>query len=265
MGSAIRLSKGELTTDFEPLYQVPNDRVVILKSIILTNLTETTQTVSLKLAGAYVMRDKVLSAGESYQASVFDQVIVAQETVEGKASQAQAVDYYISGKLLLPQDIASETQWMQEQWDAWWAAHPEVYETVWNAWLASKTGEPDGEFYAEWKEWFDYIQGLSFDATDLVPWSAFRDHEADFSAHGDLANTYRLGKDAKGIFTTIEWYRQDGTLAKRSVLSGGNSPRYTNRTVTYYAPDGETVLAVVIYNQIYNEAGDWIKEVIANE
>ena len=265
MGSAIRLAKGELPTEFELLYQVPNDRVVVLKSIILTNLTDTAQTISLKLAGAYVMRDKILSAGESYQASVFDQVIVSGEVIEGKAGQPEAVDYYISGKLLLPQDIASETQWMQEQWDAWWAAHPEVFEVVWDAWLQSKTREPDGEFYAEWKEWFDYIQGLSFDATDLVPWTAFRDHEADFSAHGDLANTYRFGKDHKGIFTTIEWHRQDGTLAKRSVLSGGNSPRYANRTVTYYETDGETVRAVVVYNQIYDEAGNWIKEVMTDE
>lgn len=265
MGSAIRLSKGELTTTLEPLYQVPNDRVVILKSIILTNLTDTAQTISLKLAGAYVMRDKILTAGESYQASVFDQVIVSGEVIEGRAGQPEAVDYYISGKLLLPQDIACETQWMQEQWDAWWAAHPEVFEVVWDAWLQSKTREPDGAFYAEWKDWFDRIQQITHETADLVPWSVYNQHTADFSAHGDLANTYRFGKDHKGLFTTIEWHRQDGTLAKKSVLSGGNSPRYENRTVTYYDADGETVKTVVVYDQVYNETGDWIKEVIANE
>lgn len=146
MGSAIRLSKGELTTDFELLYQVPNERVAVLKSINLTNLTNIEQVVSLKLAGAYVLRDKILPAGESYQVSVFDQVIIARETIEGKTSQPGAVSYYISGKLLLPQDIASETQWMQEQWDAWWAAHP------------------DGAFFSRWEEWFNEIQ----DATNLV-------------------------------------------------------------------------------------------------
>ncbi|SKC62585.1 hypothetical protein [Maledivibacter halophilus] len=265
MGSAVRLNKGTLLNAFEPLYQVPNNRVVILKSIILTNLSETAQNVSLKMAGAYVMRDKVLSAGESYQASVFDQIIVSQEIIEGKASQPEAVDCYISGKLLLPQDIASETQWMQEQWDAWWANHPEVYKNLWDAWLESKTGEPNGDFYVEWKEWFDRIQEITNETADLVPWSLFRQHEADFSAHGDLANTYRSGKDEKGIFTTIEWHRQDGTLAKKSVLSGGNSPRYTNRTVTYYGTDGETVDGVAVYKQKYNEVGDWIEEVITDE
>jgi hypothetical protein len=264
MGSAIRLAKGELPTEFEPLYQVPNDRVVVLKSIILTNLTGVAQNVSLKLAGSYVMRDKLLPAGESYQVSVFDQVIVAQETIEGRASDPGAVDYYISGKLLLPQDIASETQWMQEQWEEWWRNHPEVFEVVWHNWLQSKTREPDGEFYKEWKEWFEEIQEITNETADLVPWSVFRQHEADFSAHGGMSNIYRFGKDHKGIFTTIEWHRQDGTLAKRSVLSGGNSPRYEKRTVTYFEADGETVRAVVVYNQIYDETGSWIKEVMAD-
>lgn len=265
MGSAVRLSKGTLSTSFESLYQVPNDRVVILKSIILTNLTNTAQTVSLKLAGAYVLRDKTLSAGESYQTSVFDQVIVSEETIDGVSSQSDAVDFYISGKLLLPQDITSETQWMQEQWEAWWRAHPEEFEVAWDAWMQGKTREPDGAFYTEWKNWLDNIQEITGETADLVPWSIFNQHKADLFAHGDVVNTYRFGKDHKGMFTTIEWHRPDGTLAKKSVLSGGNSPSYEKRTVNYYGADGETIQTVVEYEQVYNETGDWIKEVIVSE
>ncbi|OLS02546.1 hypothetical protein [Tissierella creatinophila] len=263
MGSAIRLSKGQLTTEFTPLYQVPNDRIAILKSIILTNLSDSSQTVSLKMAGAYIMKEKTLLAGESYQASVFDQVIVSGETIEGKASQG--LDYYISGKLLLPQDIASETQWMQEQWDSWWATHPEAFEALWNSWLQSKTSEPDGIFYQEWKEWFDRIQEITHETADLVPWTIFRKHEESLLAHGELINTHRTEKDNKGIFTKIQWYRRDKTLAKESKLNGGNSPRYANRTVTYFEADGETIQSTILYKQIYNEEGDWIEEVIIDE
>lgn len=263
MGSALRLSKGKLTTEFRPLYQVPNSRVVILKSIILTNLSDSSQTVSLKMAGAYIMKEKTLLAGESYQASVFDQVIVEGEIIEGKSSQE--VDYYISGKLLLPQDIASETQWMQEEWDTWWANHPEEFEFIWNTWMQSKTSEPGGEFYAEWKEWFDRIKDVTHETADLVPWGVFNKHESSFLAHGELTTSHRTGKDNKGIFTNIDWNRRDGTLSKKSVLSGGNSPKYTDRRVTYYGEDGITVESTITYKQIYNEDGDWIKEVIINE
>lgn len=52
---------------------------------------------------------------------------------------------------------------------------------------------------------------------------------------------YKSNKDSEGIFTTVEYKRNDGTLAVKAVLSGGTSPKYTTRTHTYYGLDGTTV------------------------
>lgn len=63
---------------------------------------------------------------------------------------------------------------------------------------------------------------------------------------------YYSGKDSNGIFTTLEWKRSDATLAKKSVLSGGTSPKYTARTVTFYAADGATLLETKEYTLTYD-------------
>ena len=92
--------------------------------------------------------------------------------------------------------------------------------------------------------------------------SGFDTHLSDYATHGDISSCYRTIKDAEGIFTTIEWKRPGGTLAKKSVLSGGTSPQYEIRTVTYYELDGTTVKETVIYDQHYDVDGDWTHEVI---
>lgn len=76
-----------------------------------------------------------------------------------------------------------------------------------------------------------------------------------------IFNVYKSGKDANGIFTTVDYKRADGTLYARSVLSGGTSPQYTTRTITYYAADGTTVLRTDSYNLTYDSVGDLISEV----
>ena len=91
---------------------------------------------------------------------------------------------------------------------------------------------------------------------------AVETHLSDYAAHGDILSRYRTDKDAEGIFITIEWKRPDGTLAKKSVLSGGTSPQYEIRTVTYYKTDGIIVKETVIYDQFYDVDGDWTHEVI---
>lgn len=74
-------------------------------------------------------------------------------------------------------------------------------------------------------------------------------------------NIYKSGKDSSGIFTIVEYKRADGTLYARSVLSGGTSPQYTKRTITYYAADGTTVLLTDTYTLTYDADGDLISEV----
>jgi hypothetical protein len=72
---------------------------------------------------------------------------------------------------------------------------------------------------------------------------------------------YRTVKDVNGVFTTVEWKRNDGTLAIRSVLSGGTTPNYTTRTISYYATDGTTVLKTTIRTITYDSDGDVLSEV----
>lgn len=103
------------------------------------------------------------------------------------------------------------------------------------------------------------ISGLSVDSVtdeylkqtgdNILP--NFNAHLSDIATHGEIINTYRSGKDANGIYTTLEYKRLDSTLAKKSVLSGGTSPKYTTRTVTYYAANGTAVLATKVYAIVY--------------
>lgn len=74
-------------------------------------------------------------------------------------------------------------------------------------------------------------------------------------------NVYKSGKDSNGIFTIVEYKRTNGTLFARSVLSGGTSPQYTTRTITYYAADGTTVIRTDPYTLVYDADGDLISEV----
>ena len=77
----------------------------------------------------------------------------------------------------------------------------------------------------------------------------------------DNFNLYRSGKDSEDIYTILEWKRKsDNTLARKSVLSGGTSPEYTTRTVTYYAANGTTVVNTIIYTLTYSD-GELISEV----
>jgi len=98
--------------------------------------------------------------------------------------------------------------------------------------------------------WFNDTHKTEFDA-----------HLADIAAHGDTLNIYRSDKDANDIFTKIEWKLPNDKLAKKSVLSGGTSPKYTTRTVTYYESDGVTVKLSKSYTITYDTNDDMTSEV----
>ncbi|MGG3450173.1 phage tail protein [Domibacillus aminovorans] len=73
---------------------------------------------------------------------------------------------------------------------------------------------------------------------------------------------FKSSKDANGIFTTIEYRRKlDNTLAVRAVLSGGTSPKYTTRTITYYAANGTTVAKTEVFMLSYDADGVLMSEV----
>jgi hypothetical protein len=61
----------------------------------------------------------------------------------------------------------------------------------------------------------------------------------------------RSGKDANGIFTTVQYRRANNTLIRSSVLSGGTSPAYTTRTETLFDVDGSTVLQTLVFTLGY--------------
>ena len=87
-------------------------------------------------------------------------------------------------------------------------------------------------------------------------------HIDDASAHGEVSNLYRSNKDANGVFATLEWKRLDLTLQKKSVLSGGTSPKYTTRTVNYYENDGIAVKLTKVFTLTYTD-DDLTSEVTA--
>ena len=95
----------------------------------------------------------------------------------------------------------------------------------------------------------------------LTP-KALNNHLSDLASHGEVLSLYRSGKDSNGIFVTLEWKRANGTLAKKSVLSGGTSPKYTTRTVTYYDAAGTTVVLTKSYTETYT-GDDLTSEVLA--
>lgn len=82
-------------------------------------------------------------------------------------------------------------------------------------------------------------------------------------ATGKSLNIYKSGKDTNGIFTTIEWKRSDGTLAKESVLSSPDTKgNYQTQTINYYDIDGTTILTTETYTISYDVEGDVVSEVI---
>ncbi|MEK4403429.1 hypothetical protein MKZ26_03160 [Sporosarcina sp. FSL K6-6792] len=93
----------------------------------------------------------------------------------------------------------------------------------------------------------------------------FTTHLADYVEFKEESTTFKtikFGKDAEGIFTTIERRRKAAnTLISKSVLSGGTSPLYTNRTVTYYESNGTTVKNTYTYALTYDADGVLVSEV----
>ena len=70
----------------------------------------------------------------------------------------------------------------------------------------------------------------------------------------------KFNKDSNGIYTQVDYKREDGTLYMRSVLSGGTSPQYTTRTITLYDVDGTTVLQTITHTLTYDSDGNVVSE-----
>lgn len=70
----------------------------------------------------------------------------------------------------------------------------------------------------------------------------------------------KSNKDSNGIYTQVDYKREDNTLFMRSVLSGGTSPQYTTRTITIYDTDGTTVLQTITHTLTYDSDGNIVSE-----
>lgn len=87
-------------------------------------------------------------------------------------------------------------------------------------------------------------------------------HEADDIKHNISVKVSKTNKDANGIFTTVEYRRKsDNTLYQKSILSGGTSPNYSTRTITYYGTDGTTIVKTETFSISYDADDDFISEV----
>ncbi|MGE6260860.1 pyocin knob domain-containing protein [Heyndrickxia sporothermodurans] len=74
--------------------------------------------------------------------------------------------------------------------------------------------------------------------------------------------TYKSSKDENGIFKEVEQRRKgDNTLAIKSTLSGGTSPKYTSRKVQYYDLKGTKIIKTDFFTLSYDTDGDLISEV----
>lgn len=95
-----RLAAGTLSDSNATLYTAPSGSgdYAIVKSLLLCNTTAGAVTVTLKLDGVEIMSGKSLAANETYPLSGLDQIIEASELIEGSASAAASVKYYISGR-----------------------------------------------------------------------------------------------------------------------------------------------------------------------
>lgn len=135
------------------------------------------------------------------------------------------------------------------------------------SWLDSKTSEPDGDFYREWKDWFDEVQ----DTTNLVTKTRFDEHLSAWDAFKeeikkklDNYSLYAFDKDINGIFTVVEYRRKDDTLYMKSTVSDADEEgNYQINTWEFFDTDGITLLDTVIWNISYDKDGDIVSKVVS--
>lgn len=63
-----------------------------------------------------------------------------------------------------------------------------LFQKTWSDWIEDKILEPSGEFYSEWKMWFNEIK----DITNLVTKINFDEHKADYVSHRTKAEKDKL-------------------------------------------------------------------------
>lgn len=105
----------------------------------------------------------------------------------------------------------------------------------------------------------------SWAGTDQVSRLEFNENFATLD--GALGNYRRqidtATKDAKGIYTVVNYKRGDGTLYMKSTLSGGTTPNYTTDTWRFYDASGATVIKTITWTLTYDTDGNVVDSVPA--
>lgn len=163
--------------------------------------------------------------------------------------------------------ITVPTSVFQQQFDAWFASIADVTEQSVTDWQIAQQ--------QAFTMWFDSVKGQLDGDVGVKLASELTTHKAEYAQFksaiekevAELQNANELSivkssKDSEGIFTTVTYKRKsDNTVFAKSVLSGGTSPQYNTRTLTFYNADGITVKATKIYSLSYDVDGDLVSEV----
>jgi hypothetical protein len=94
--TAKRLYNGGANTSFSIAYTVPTNKTAIIKNISICNVTGSSLTVSIKLAGTYIMYNSSIAANDTVVLEL-SQVLNAGETIEVSSSTTNGVHLLISG------------------------------------------------------------------------------------------------------------------------------------------------------------------------
>lgn len=95
-----RLCAGTMADANATLYTAPSGvgDYVIIKAVTLCNKTAVNATATLKFDGTEVVADYVVLANDTITIPFIDQIIEAEELIEGHSGTAASINYYISGK-----------------------------------------------------------------------------------------------------------------------------------------------------------------------
>lgn len=122
------------------------------------------------------------------------------------------------------------------------------YQVTFNEWFADAQGTLSGDVAGNL---LAQINDLKNDMTDVN------------AAVGNGLNKYKSNKDEREIFTTIEWKRTNGTLAKKSVMSNPDiDGYYQTQTIDYYDASGLVIEKTEVYTIGYDADGNDNSEVL---
>lgn len=95
-----RLCAGTMGTTIDTIYTAPSGAgvYVIIKAVTLCNKTSADATATLSFNGIEVVSGFTVLANDTITIPFIDQIIEAEELIQGLSGTADSINYYISGK-----------------------------------------------------------------------------------------------------------------------------------------------------------------------